>query len=374
MVPTAPTAPTARTARTARTASGDQILLGGSSAGLEPGELIAAPDSPATASRALILTLTRACNLRCAYCPTAKAGGPSLDIDQALSALRLFSGRFGGGDVKLFGGEPLLEPQVVRAVIDAASTDPGIRRVYLSTNGLGLDRSWLRRVAREPKLVLTISLDGRPDDHRRLRRPLDGAVPDAYDHVMSLLDPLLATPRVVITQTIAPSAASAALANFDHLRSLGFHRFNLLPGYFLPWSAVQLEQLDQGLAGIAERARGRWAQGRRLYLRNLFTWSPTPFFNQGLVVDSDGTLHSSNAALTGQLERLAPYTRVGSLDEPPTVSQLVASGRRTNEVLARELAAPIWDSTLAVDGLLSRFCESLYPHWIEARRRRSVSA
>jgi len=49
----------------------------------------------------LILTLTRACQLRCSYCPTVKEGWPSLSRGQALRALELFDTLYGGGDVKL---------------------------------------------------------------------------------------------------------------------------------------------------------------------------------------------------------------------------------------------------------------------------------
>ena len=48
---------------------------------------------------ALILTVTRQCNLRCSYCPTAKDGWPSLTEADAERALELFDRRFGGGDV-----------------------------------------------------------------------------------------------------------------------------------------------------------------------------------------------------------------------------------------------------------------------------------
>ena len=66
----------------------------------------------------LILTVTRGCNLRCVYCPTVKEGWPSLSIEDAIQGLDLFSREFGGGVLKLFGGEPLLVPDVVRAVMD----------------------------------------------------------------------------------------------------------------------------------------------------------------------------------------------------------------------------------------------------------------
>ena len=68
----------------------------------------------------LILTVTRACNLRCSYCPTAKDGWPSLTESDARRAVALFAERYGGGHIKMFGGEPLLVPDVVQAAMDEA--------------------------------------------------------------------------------------------------------------------------------------------------------------------------------------------------------------------------------------------------------------
>lgn len=317
----------------------------------------------------LILTVTRACNLRCAYCPTAKDGWPSLSPDDARRAVQLFARRYGGGDIKMFGGEPLLVPDVVRAAFEAARDEPAIRRVYLSTNGLGLDRDWLAYLTGYPKGILTLSMDGAPADHRGLRRALPG-IPDAYDHVVSLLDDLHATPRVVVTQTIAPNTAKRAADNFDHLRSLGFWRFNLLPGYYIPWKADQLDHLEEGLAAIGDRYRAAWAADQRLYLRNLFTWAPTPFFNTGLVVDADRTIHPSNIGLSGALDDTRDRTVCGTLDAPPTPAALAAKAAEVNPLLQEVLPDRVWESTQAVDAALTRLCQSLYPAWAAHRRAR----
>ena len=69
-------------------------------------------------SQRLYLTVTRECDLRCTYCPTVKDDWPSLSIDDAIRSVDLFCDQFGGGDIKLFGGEPLLVPDVVRAVME----------------------------------------------------------------------------------------------------------------------------------------------------------------------------------------------------------------------------------------------------------------
>jgi pyruvate-formate lyase-activating enzyme len=322
--------------------------------------------SPATG--ALILTVTRACDLRCSYCPTAKDGWPSLSPEDARRAVRLFAERYGGGDLKIFGGEPLLVPDVVDAALDEAEAQPALRRAYLSTNGLGLSPARLGSLARRSKLILTLSMDGAPEDHRRLRRATSPDTPDAYSHLVSLMPLLLRFPRMVVTQTVAPAAAKRAGANFAHLRGLGIRRFNLLPGYYLPWRPEQLAALEKGFAEIGEAFISAWRGGDRLYLRNLFTRAPTPFFNTGLVVDSDRTIHPSNIGLSGALDDTRSRTQVGDLDDPPSPEALAARALEINGLLQEVLRPEVWQSTLDVDAALTRLCRRLLPHWAALRR------
>ena len=320
----------------------------------------------------LILTLTRACDLRCSYCPTVKEGWPSLSEGEVLRALELFTDRYGGGDVKLFGGEPLLEPALVERVLDEALGRPGVRRVYLSTNGLGLDRAWLTRIAAHPKVILTLSLDGAPADHRRLRRALPGGR-DAYGHIIGLLPELLALPRLVVTQTIAPATARRAAENFDHLLGLGFTRFNLLPGYYLPWRPAQLAALERGMAAIGDRFERAWAAGRGLYLRNLFTRAPTPFFNTGLIVDADGSIHPSNVGLSGSLSGTLHRTRLGDLRDPPSPEALARAAAAVPALLERSLPPDILSATRRADAVLTALCRRLLPRFLALRRRRRIA-
>lgn len=324
----------------------------------------------AAGSSLLVLTVTRECNLRCSYCPTAKDGWPSLTEGDARRALDLFA-ELGGGAVKIFGGEPLLVPDVVRAAIAHAETLAPVRTIQLSTNGLMLDDPWLAFLAAHPKAILQISMDGRPEDHRRHRRSLP-RVGDTYDRLASMAPRLAAMPRVVVTQTIPPATAGAAAENFEHLLGLGFRRFNFLPGYYIPWTDEQLAALDGAFAAIATRISGLWAMGERLYVRNLTTRAPTPFFNTGLVVDADRTIHPSNVGLSGALEELLAETRCGDLDRPPTLAELEAKQREVNALLERTLPPRVWSSTLAADAALTKLCRTLMPRWIDARRARAA--
>ena len=293
--------------------------------------------------------------------------------DDARASIRLFADVHNGGSVKIFGGEPLLVPDVVRAAMDEAKNEPRIRWVYLSTNGLGLNDDWIRYLTEYPKAILTISMDGKPKDHRIHRRSAVDGIADSYKHIIHLRGQLLQMPRVVITQTIPPATASRAAENFHHLLDLGFWRFNFLPGYYIPWNAKQLAALETNFLEIGKTISKRWDQLERTYVRNLFTWAPTPFFNAGLVVDADRTIHPSNVGLSGALDHLREETCIGNLDAPPSPAELKVGAERVNGLLASSLSPKALRSTRAADAALSDFCRQLYPHWVRYKRRRDAA-
>jgi hypothetical protein len=314
---------------------------------------------------ALILVVTRACDLRCAYCPTVKDGEPDLRPDDARRALALFVERFGGGDCKLFGGEPLLTPETVETVIREA---PPSVNVYLSTNGKNLSPNWISLLRAYPRTTLTVSIDGEARDHDGLRRGSP-----TLAGLLGWLPELLSLPRFVVTQTIAPSTAVRAAQNFRYLLSLGIRRFNLLPGYYLPWRPEQLTALRQSFAEIADEVEARWGNNESLYLRNLFVSAPVPFYNTGFVVDSDRRIYPNNLVLAGNLDHLRAQATVGTLDNPPSNEALVAAAGNTSGLLHEALGPHIMDCTAAADAELTRLVNRLYPAYFAMRNRRRAS-
>ena len=318
--------------------------------------------------RSLILVLTRRCNLRCAYCPTVKEGLPDLTLADARRARSLFLPE--GGETKLFGGEPLLCRETVLGLIaDSTPEAP----VYLSTNGMHLDAEILAALRSNPSVTLTVSLDGTARDHDGLRRapgqPSDPAASHAA--VLRLLPDLLALPRFVVTQTIAPSTAARAADNFRYLRRLGIRRFNLLPGYYLPWRPEQLAALAQSFLDIGQQFSAAWEAGEFLYLRNLFVLAPTPFYNTGLVVDCDRRIYASNLILAGTWDDLRQTDAIGTLDHPPGPGDLVPAAARAAAQIHARLSPGVRQSTEAVDRLLTALCHQLYPAYFQWRERRA---
>lgn len=280
--------------------------------------------------------------------------------------MALFVDRFGGGDCKLFGGEPLLVPDVVETVIREA---PQSLNVYLSTNGKNLGSRWIDLLHAHPRTTLTVSIDGKLRDHDGLRR---GA--PTHDVVVAWLPELLKLPRFVVTQTVAPSTAVRAAENFRYLLSLGIRRFNLLPGYYLPWRPEQLVALRQSFTEIGDEIAKLWAQGERVYLRNLFVKAPVPFYNTGFIVDSDRRIYPNNLVLAGNLDHLREVATVGTLDLPPSNQQLDEASLRTAGLLHDTLGAPIMEATAAADAELTRLVNRLYPAYFASRRSRETPA
>ena len=137
--------------------------------------------------------------------------------------------------------------------------------------------------------------------------------------------------------------------------------------------AVLLDALETSMERVAQQIIAEWTADKPMYVRNLFTWAPTPFFNTGFVVDADRTIHPSNIGLSGALDELRSQTQVGTLDDPPDKEALRAAAEQTNTLLKAHLPERVWESTQAVDKLLSGFCRQLYPHWAAYRKRRRAA-
>ena len=134
--------------------------------------------------KALCLHVAHTCNLTCDYCfaSQGKYHGEralmSFEVGkQALDFLIASSGSRRNLEVDFFGGEPLMNWDVVkRLVAYARSREPETGKNFrftLTTNGLLLNQEVMDFANREMHNVV-LSLDGRPEVHNRLRKTING--------------------------------------------------------------------------------------------------------------------------------------------------------------------------------------------------------
>ena len=142
--------------------------------------------------KALCLHVAHTCNLNCSYCfaSQGKYHGDravmSFEVGkQALDFLIANSGRRVNLEVDFFGGEPLMNWDVVKQLVAYARTQEPIHhknfRFTLTTNGMLLDDEVTEFCNKEMRNVV-LSLDGRKEVHDRLRKNLAGL--GSYDIIV----------------------------------------------------------------------------------------------------------------------------------------------------------------------------------------------
>lgn len=134
--------------------------------------------------KALCLHISHACNLNCSYCFAGQGNYQgesalmSFDVGkQALDFLIENSGKRRNLEVDFFGGEPLMNFEVVKKLVEYARSREAEAekrfRFTLTTNGVLLDEDVIDFACREMDNVV-LSLDGRPEINDRLRRDFAG--------------------------------------------------------------------------------------------------------------------------------------------------------------------------------------------------------
>ena len=142
--------------------------------------------------KALCLHVAHTCNLNCEYCfasqgryPGDRALMPFEVGKQALDFLIQNSGSRVNLEVDFFGGEPLMNWQVVKDLVAYARSQEAAHhknfRFTLTTNGVLLDDEVTEFCNREMHNVV-LSLDGRKEVHDRLRKNYAGQ--GSYDLIV----------------------------------------------------------------------------------------------------------------------------------------------------------------------------------------------
>lgn len=142
--------------------------------------------------KALCLHVSHTCNLTCDYCFASggKYHGENalMTFDVGKRALDFLMDSSAGRhnlEVDFFGGEPLMNWDVVKRLVEYARSQEKARgknfRFTLTTNGLLIDEDVIEFANREMSNVV-LSLDGRQKVHDRLRRTISGQ--GSYDIIL----------------------------------------------------------------------------------------------------------------------------------------------------------------------------------------------
>ena len=285
----------------------------------------------------LCLLVSRRCNLRCGFCKV-NFTGQDMTWDVASRGIDHFLSWVPSGErpiVKFFGGEPLLNWEVVREVVEQGRErwKGNGMKFELATNGSFMDAEKAAYFRDRPEVEITFSFPAAEGPR----------LPGAWF-------------TLVIDRECDPIAI---LAQFHGLWRAGWRRFNFLPTYYLTWTEPQLTRLHLTLTALARVVVGFWAKGLDLRVKNLELFSPIPLCNDAATVDVDGSMYASNLIQLEGLETACEALRFGHVLDRGPITPLVPSPELLQDLMRRWSGNEAWRSTRQVDDLLTEFVDTL---------------
>jgi len=189
--------------------------------------------------KALCLNVSHVCNMTCGYCFAGRGeyGGETglMSLGTGKRAIDFLIQSSVGRktlDVDFFGGEPLLNWDVVKGIVEyARKTEQGSGKKFrftLTTNGLLIDDDVINFTSREMHNVV-LSLDGRQDTNDALRKLPDGK--GSYVDVVPKLKRLVESRRgkgYYIRSTFTRRNLEF-VSDILHIADLGFRELSMEP-------------------------------------------------------------------------------------------------------------------------------------------------
>ncbi|MCD8001521.1 MAG: thioether cross-link-forming SCIFF peptide maturase [Oscillospiraceae bacterium] len=204
--------------------------------------------------KALCLHVAHTCNLRCSYCFAGQGRfhGANAVMSfavgrQALDFLIAHSGSRRNLEVDFFGGEPLMNWDVVKQLVAYARSVEAAHgkhfRFTLTTNGMLIDDDVIDFANREMDNVV-LSLDGRKEIHDRLR--VDAAGNGSYDRIVPKFQKLVAArgDKGYYMRGTFPHANPDFTKDLFHMADLGFTQLSMEPVVCAPGDPAALTPDD----------------------------------------------------------------------------------------------------------------------------------
>jgi uncharacterized protein len=233
---------------------------------------------------ALSLAVAQACNLGCAYC-YAREGGfggapKAMPLETAKASVDLMLADKRPGErvnLAFMGGEPLVNRDVLRETARYAAREADKREVLLglsiTTNGTLLDETDADFFEAHG-FAVTISLDGPPELHDRLRPFKSGR--GSFERIRRAVGPLLARQRrmqVSARVTVTPQHEDLP-AILDAFVDLGFHSVGFSPMLNAPSGREEMSRADlarmlEGMVACGIAFERRTVAGERYPFANM---------------------------------------------------------------------------------------------------------
>jgi len=287
----------------------------------------------------LILIVTSKCNLSCDYCQVLKEDR-DMDFETAWRAVSLFLSRKNSSDnrqIKFFGGEPLLNFQLVKDIVKRVNKDFQNVNFRLATNGVLLNKEMLEFIKDNSNIELFIS-----------SKNID------FLSKNDLIKKIIELPSVTISVNLFPGGLQKNENQIRKLLKAGFSRFNFLPAYFVYWTPREIKLLRKVFEKIAKIIQ---LTPQETHIANLDIYSAVPLFNLAPTVDQEGDIYAGNFFLDQRFDNWRSELKLGNIHSTGNWNGIYDLSFDFNFLINKIFSPDILASTAAVDQELSRFVE-----------------
>jgi uncharacterized protein len=305
------------------------------------------------------LFLTHRCNLKCDYCYVSK----SSDRMPLSVARRVIEFAFQNTpptddiDIGFFGGEPLLEFPLLRAVTQMIrshpSFDPCRVNLSLTTNGTLLTPEIVEFLA-EHEVLATISCDGPPAVHDQFRRmPCgEGSSPLVERGIRTAMKMLRHVP---VNAVYGPRTLAQLPATIDYFSSLGVREIYLNPDFSAKWTPADVDSIP-GIYGAVAARYMRFYRERRPHYISLIDSKITVLLRGGYQDSERCHMGEREFAFTAS-GRVLPCERFAS-EDPERHSIGTANGLIRIDPLRNHFAPGPPINTPCLSCTLQQYCEN----------------
>lgn len=219
------------------------------------------------------LVVNHNCNLRCSYCYTGRKTDRPMSVEMARKAVDFGLGQVRGPRVcfSFFGGEPLLESDLIDEVAAFARTEADRREIAIafqfSTNGSLIDDNTID-LLKKHNFRLQVSYDGCPQAQDATRRFQNGHSSNGL--VKAGLKRLLEEKRCEqVVSVVDPKNAQFLPESYAHLCELGVPRWVLSPNYAGNWDQKACDTLETAIAELADCYADGFRRGASMQVENI---------------------------------------------------------------------------------------------------------
>lgn len=205
--------------------------------------------------------VTENCNLRCDYCFVDKSKNRSMSMETLDKTIRFLLDSNEDINITFFGGEPLLEFEKIKNVVDRLKINRERFHFTINTN-LTLLNGEMAEYFKENQFTVLYSIDGKKKSHDLHRKTIDGK--GTFDNIISKCKMMKeyeidSVCKIVIT----PQTVEELFESVEYLENLGVTKLYVDIARQLKWKKEELEILKEQFIKIAN-----WITEKKIKLMN----------------------------------------------------------------------------------------------------------